>query len=119
MVFVYLPGARTLITVGAESAAMVGAGRADLVIGSLAVEIKANKQAPSEASPQLRGYMDSLRDVEGAECTGIVVNFSQRGGVSVLVLQPQRARAPIVKSRFFRDAETLETFRAGTRRRTP
>ena len=87
---------------------VVGAGRADLVIGNLAVEIKANKQPPSEASSQLRGYMDSLREVEGKVCTGIVVNFSQKGEVSVLVLQPPPPEKVVV-SRFFTNKKRRRT----------
>lgn len=80
---------------------IVGSGRADLVIGSLVVEIKANRSPPSDASPQLKGYLDSLQHVEARRYTGVVLNFNQKGGVQMFEYEPPSE----VHSRFFRPAK--------------
>lgn len=94
----------------------VGMGRADLVLQGrqrgprdqaldLAVEIKANARPPSQASGQLRKYMESLRRVERRECAGVVLNFNQSTGEVDLFMEgerPERPKAePVKKSRFF------------------
>jgi GxxExxY protein len=98
----------------------VGTGRADLVLQGrqkgprdtardLAVEIKANARPPSQASGQLRKYMESLRRVEKRECAGVVLNFNQSTGEVDLYVEdkaearPQRP-APVKRSRFFAGA---------------
>ena len=58
----------------------VGMGRADLVIDSLVIEIKANKLPPSESSAQLQKYLQSLKRAEKKEFTGVVLNFNQKHG---------------------------------------
>ena len=97
----------------------IGIGRADLVVqGSasgprqpypdLVIEIKANAKCPSQASGQLRKYMESLRSVERRECTGVVLNFNQTTGQVEMHLEapaeprPKPVPAPSLKcSRFF------------------
>jgi GxxExxY protein len=91
----------------------VGIGRADLVIQGcqrqqtpdLVVEIKANAKCPTQASGQLRKYMESLRSVERRECTGVVLNFNQASGqveMHVEPVTPARPKAvPVKQSRFF------------------
>jgi GxxExxY protein len=95
----------------------VGTGRADLVLQGrqkgprdsaqdLAVEIKANARPPSQASGQLRKYLESLRRVEKRECAGVVLNFNQSTGqVDWFVDGERPARpakpAPVKRSRFF------------------
>lgn len=96
----------------------VGMGRADLVLQGrqkgprdqaldLAVEIKANARPPSQASGQLRKYMESLRRVEKRECAGVVLNFNQSTGEVDLFMdgEPREraapAPAPVKQSRFF------------------
>ncbi len=58
----------------------VGMGRADLVMGDIVVEIKANKLPPEETSPQLQKYLESLRKAERREFRGLILNFNQRRG---------------------------------------
>ena len=95
----------------------IGTGRADLVLQGrqrgpkdaardLAVEIKANAKRPSQASGQLRKYLESLRRVEKRECAGLVINFNQSTGeVDLHVEEPpaERPKAAVVvkRSRFF------------------
>ena len=99
----------------------VGTGRADLVLQGrqkgprdtardLAVEIKANARPPSQASGQLRKYLESLKRVEKRECAGVVLNFNQSTGeVDLYVEDRPEARpprpAPVKRSRFFAGAE--------------
>ena len=89
----------------------IGMGRADLVIGDMVVEIKANKLPPSETSAQLQKYLQSLNKAEQREYRGVVINFNQRTGF-VDFLEETMARrrtervtsgddAP-VESRFFK-----------------
>ena len=98
----------------------VGTGRADLVLQGrqkgprdtaqdLAVEIKANARPPSQASGQLRKYLESLRRIEKRECAGVVLNFNQStGAVDWYVDGEQAPRpprpAPLKQSRFFAKA---------------
>lgn len=96
----------------------IGMGRADLVIGDLVVEIKANKLPPSETSAQLQKYLQSLSKSERRPFRGVVLNFNQRTGfVDVLEERmverraqieslepaeaPAAAPAVVVRSRFF------------------
>ena len=95
----------------------VGTGRADLVLQGrqkgardmardLAVEIKANAKRPSQASGQLRKYLESLRRVEKRECAGVVINFNQSTGEVDWHVEGERAPRPpkpaqVKKSRFF------------------
>lgn len=58
---------------------VVGFGRCDIVIGDLAVELKANMHCPHKASSQLQKYMESLKGTK-RRARGAVVNFSQRTG---------------------------------------
>lgn len=58
----------------------VGMGRADLVMGDIVVEIKANKLPPEETSPQLQKYLESLRKAERREFRGLILNFNQKKG---------------------------------------
>jgi GxxExxY protein len=94
----------------------IGTGRADLVLQGrqrgprdtardLAVEIKANAKRPSQASGQLRKYLESLRRVEKRECAGLVLNFNQSTGDvdwHVEEAPTERPKAAAAKrSRFF------------------
>lgn len=95
----------------------VGTGRADLVLQGrqkgprdsaqdLAVEIKANARPPSQASGQLRKYLESLRRVEKRECAGVVLNFNQSTGDVDWYVEGEPAPrppkpAPVKRSRFF------------------
>ena len=64
---------------------VVGFGRCDLIVGNLVVELKANAQCPSSASPQLTKYMASMGATERKRFKGVVINFNKRsGGVDVL-----------------------------------
>lgn len=58
----------------------VGVGRADLVVGDLVVEIKANRLPPRRTSPQLQKYINSLIKAEKSYYRGMVVNFNQKTG---------------------------------------
>ena len=58
----------------------VGVGRADLVIQDVVVEIKANKSAPTKASPQILKYISSLNKLSKKIYRGIIVNFNQITG---------------------------------------
>jgi GxxExxY protein len=65
---------------------VVGMGRCDLVLGELAVEIKANRQNPQKASAQIKKYTMNLSQAEQRRYTGVVINFNQkRGGAQVWV----------------------------------
>lgn len=59
---------------------VVGFGRCDIVVGSLAVEFKANSRCPSKTSPQLQKYLESLKASERTRFRGVVINFNQRHG---------------------------------------
>lgn len=71
-------------------------GRADLVIGDVVVEIKANRLAPSESSAQLKKYIQSLSKAEKKEFRGMVLNFNQKT-VQVDFMEEQ-----IIKSEIFK-----------------
>jgi GxxExxY protein len=111
----------------------IGMGRADLVIGDMIVEIKANKLPPSETSAQLQKYLQSLSQADQRDYRGVVINFNQRTGfVDVLEESMTRRRnerlvvggslllaGPPVESRFFKRArESLPTQPVAKRRRT-
>ena len=79
----------------------VGMGRADIVLEGMVLEIKSNSKCPSQASGQLRKYIESLQDVEGKNCAGSVINFnSKTGNVEGFTYAPPEA-AVVVRSRFF------------------
>jgi GxxExxY protein len=62
---------------------VVGFGRCDIVIGDLAVELKANVHCPRKASSQLQKYIESAKassNKRRSRPRGAVVNFSQRTG---------------------------------------
>lgn len=60
---------------------VVGFGRCDIVIGDLAVELKANMHCPHKASSQLQKYIESSKETKRrTNVRGAVVNFSQRTG---------------------------------------
>lgn len=60
---------------------VVGFGRCDVVIGDLAVELKANMHCPHKASSQLQKYIESSKAAKRrTKMRGAVVNFSQRTG---------------------------------------
>lgn len=61
---------------------VVGFGRCDIVIGNLAVELKANMHCPRKASSQLQKYLEGMKGVSKrrTQIKGAVVNFSQRTG---------------------------------------
>lgn len=67
---------------------VVGMGRCDLVIGDLAVEIKANRQHPSKASAQIKKYTMNLSKAERRAYTGVVINFNQRRGAAQTWVAP-------------------------------
>lgn len=89
----------------------VGIGRADLVVQGgprqagpdLVVEIKANAKRPTQASGQLRKYLESLRAVERRECAGVVLNFNQATGQVEMHVEPEPRGRPKAekRSRFF------------------
>lgn len=61
---------------------VVGFGRCDVVIGNLAVELKANMHCPRKASSQLQKYLEGMKGASKrrTQIKGAVVNFSQRTG---------------------------------------
>lgn len=69
----------------------VGFGKADLVLDDVVVEIKANRTCPSETSPQLKKYIESLCATEGKMYRGMVINFNQQSGL-VEILEEQCTR---------------------------
>ena len=84
----------------------IGMGRADLVIEDLIVEIKANKLPPTETSPQLEKYIQSLSKAEKRDFRGVVINFNQKtGAVEVLEEAPSCKRSELFK----RSLETRPT----------
>jgi len=81
---------------------IVGTGRADLVVGDLVIELKANRKCPTEASAQLNKYVENLTEIEGRQYRGMIINFGQASQLVETVEQPKRERpATVVKSRFF------------------
>ena len=66
----------------------VGTGSADLVLGNMVIELKANKEPASLALPQLRKYIKSLSHLENKTYTGAVINFNQNSGVVDYLLEP-------------------------------
>lgn len=66
----------------------VGTGSADLVLGNMVLELKANKEPASLSLPQLRKYIKSLSDIENKTYTGAVINFNQNSGVVDYLLEP-------------------------------
>lgn len=56
----------------------IGMGRADIVLDNIVVEIKANKNQPKHASPQLEKYVKSLSQTERKKYQGFIVNFNQK-----------------------------------------
>lgn len=57
---------------------VVGFGRCDIVLGDMAVELKANMHCPRKASSQLQKYLETCKGAR--TLSGLVVNFSQRSG---------------------------------------
>jgi GxxExxY protein len=57
---------------------VVGFGRCDIVLGDMAVELKANMHCPRKASSQLQKYLETCKGAR--RLSGLVVNFSQRSG---------------------------------------
>ena len=82
---------------------IVGTGRADLVVGDLVVELKANRKCPAEASAQLNKYVENLTEIEGRQYRGMVINFGQASQTVETVEQPVLEAKPAVRSRFFRE----------------
>jgi len=68
---------------------VVGMGRCDLVLGELAVEIKANRQNPQKASAQIKKYTMNLSQAEQRRYTGVVINFNQKQGGAQVWITPQ------------------------------
>ncbi len=58
----------------------MGVGYCDLVFDNLVVEIKANRQHPRRAGPQIKKYMQNISHAERKKCSGVVINFNQRLG---------------------------------------
>ena len=58
----------------------VGFGKADVILDDIVVELKATTRPPSEASGQLKVYVNSLTRSEGRPFRGVVINFNQRTG---------------------------------------
>jgi len=84
----------------------VGMGRADLVMGDIVVEIKANKLPPEETSPQLQKYLESLRKAERREFRGLILNFNQKKGY-VDVWEEACLRAAPARMRVAQDSSLL------------
>ena len=89
---------------------IVGSGRADLVVGDLVVELKANRKCPSEASAQLNKYVENLSEIERRPYRGMVINFGQ----ATQRVETIEEKTKALKSRFFHDVEEIQT---GKRRR--
>lgn len=70
---------------------MVGMGRCDLVVGNLAIEIKANSLHPSKATSQLHKYTCGLARAERRNMTGVIVNFNPKTG-GVQTHQPKKRK---------------------------
>lgn len=62
----------------------VGNGRADLIIDSLIVEIKATNKVPKGALAQVAKYVNNLGQVERKSFYGVVLNFCQTTGRVIL-----------------------------------
>lgn len=71
---------------------VVGFGRCDIVVDRFIVEFKANMRPPSHTSPQLRKYMESLKESERQRFSGVVINFNQRTGKVNFWAQTKRKR---------------------------
>jgi GxxExxY protein len=56
----------------------VGFGKADLVVGDVVVELKAQDEINFSSVQQLRKYRDALTKCEMKKYKGLVVNFNQR-----------------------------------------
>lgn len=69
---------------------VVGFGRCDIVLGNMAVELKANMHCPRKASSQLQKYLETCGG--GHRLRGLVVNFSQRSGRAELWQFDRRRR---------------------------
>ena len=86
----------------------IGTGRADLVIGELVAEIKANRLPPTATSAQLQKYLQSMARAERRAFHGVIINFNQKtGAVDILEQRLPSAhpalteRKGVVTSRFF------------------
>ena len=88
----------------------IGTGRADLVIGELVAEIKANRLPPTATSAQLQKYLQSMARAERRVFHGVIINFNQKtGAVDILEQRLTQARPDpvqvehkgVVTSRFF------------------
>jgi GxxExxY protein len=84
----------------------VGFGRADLVVGNVVVEIKANKLPPKSTSAQLKKYLESLAYAEKKTFQGMVVNFNQKNGCVDVFKEP------------FSEGNTSEVFERSTKKDT-
>jgi GxxExxY protein len=56
----------------------VGFGKADLVVGNVVVELKAQDEINFAAVQQLRKYRDALKKCEMKQYKGLLLNFNQR-----------------------------------------
>ena len=100
----------------------IGTGRADLVIGELVAEIKANRMPPTTTSAQLQKYLQSMSRAERRVFHGVIINFNQKTGmVDILeqrMAQPRPAApAAQVTSRFFERSPPPEPHRQAKRPR--
>jgi GxxExxY protein len=90
----------------------IGTGRADLVIGELVAEIKANRLPPTATSAQLQKYLQSMSRAERKVFHGVIINFNQKNGTVDILEQPMaqaRAQLPapksqVIASRFFSES---------------
>jgi GxxExxY protein len=61
---------------------VIGNGRCDILVGSYALELKANASAPNRATGQLRKYLTGLNSRPGSKgYVGLVINFNQKANI--------------------------------------
>ena len=86
----------------------VGYGKADLIIDDIVVELKATSRSPTEASGQLKKYVESLTRTEKIPFRGVIINFNQKTATVDFWYSPRMATQPrpknpkVVTSRFWR-----------------
>jgi GxxExxY protein len=74
----------------------LGVCRADIVLDSHVIEVKAARKMPSGVDKQVCKYVRHLFDLDGKSRTGVVINFNQETGLTETMIfpAPEKEEAP-------------------------
>ena len=74
----------------------LGVCRADIVMDSHVIEVKAARKMPSGVDKQVCKYVRHLFELDGKSRTGVVINFNQETGLTETMIfpAPEQEEAP-------------------------